>query len=96
MKPNAYNQIYHLSNEYISYACACKTFASQTLEERRSKLCYRFASKNLKSENSFFTRVGTTVNTGNNSDIVKEYKCNFGRFYDSSLPYLARLINSKK
>ena len=85
-----------LQENYISYALACKKFASQTLEERRTKLCYRFATKNLKSENSFFTRVGTTVNTRHKSDVVKEFKCNFGRFYDSSLPYLARLINSKK
>ena len=35
------------------------------------------------------SRVGTTVKTRNKSDIVKEFKC-------SSLPYLARLINSKK
>ena len=34
-----------LQENYIQYAFAC-----QTLEERRTKLCYRFATKNLKSE----------------------------------------------
>ena len=40
----------NLQENYISYAFACTKFASQTLEERRTKLCYRFATKNLKSE----------------------------------------------
>ena len=85
-----------LQSNYSGYASACEQFGAQTLEERRIKLCYKFATKNLKSENSFFTRVETTVDTRSRSDIVREYKCNFGRFHDSSLPYLARLLNSKK
>ena len=85
-----------LQENYSGYAFACEKFGTQTLEERRIKLCYKFATKNLRSDNSFFTRLSTTVETRNKSDIVREFKCNFGRFQDSSLPYLAKLINSKK
>ena len=83
-----------LQDKYVDYQLACKLFSAQTLADRRTKLCSKFALKNLKSENSFFTKVGANVETRQKSDLVKEFKCNFGRFYNSSLPYLARLINS--
>lgn len=83
-----------LQEKYIDYQLACQKFSAQTLADRRIKLCSKFASKNLKSENSFFTKVGTHVETRQTSDLVKEFKCNFGRFFQSSLPYLARLINA--
>ena len=83
-----------LQNKYVNYQSACQLFSAQTLADRRTRLCSKFASKNLKGENSFFELVGTNVETRQKSDLVKEYKCNFGRFYNSSLPYLARLINS--
>ena len=83
-----------LQNKYTNYQLACETLTAQTLAERRIKLCTKFARKNLKSENSFFTTVGTNVETRHRSDLVKEFKCNFGRYFKSSLPYLARLLNS--
>ena len=82
-----------LQQNYVSYKQACSVLSAQTLQQRRVKLCTRFASKNLKGENSMFTRVGSHVNTRHKSDIVNEYNCNFGRFKKSSLPYLARLLN---
>ena len=83
-----------LQNKYTNYELACETLTAQTLAERRVKLCTKFARKNLRSENSFFTKVGTNVETRQRSDMVKEFKCNFGRYFKSSLPYLARLLNS--
>ena len=82
-----------LQDQYTSYQLACETLTAQTLSDQRTKLCHKFASKNLKSENSFFTKVGTNVETRQKSDLVREYKCNFGRYFKSSLPYLARLLN---
>ena len=84
-----------LQEGYDDYQSACKTLGALTLAERRTNLCYKFARKNLYSENSFFTRVGTTVNTRQKNIKVREFKCNFGRFSKSSLPYLATLLNSK-
>ena len=83
-----------LQNKYITYESACQTFSAQTLSEIRTKLCTKFATKNLRNENSFFTKVGTNVQTRQISNLVNEFKCNFGRFFKSSLPYLARLLNS--
>ena len=83
-----------LQDKFVNYQLACTTLSAQTLEQRRSKLCSKFASKNLKSENSMFTKVGTNVNTRHKSDLVKEYKCNFGRLQKSSLPFLAKLVNA--
>ena len=34
---------------YISYKQACQYLCTKTLEERRTKLCLKFAKKNLKS-----------------------------------------------
>ena len=82
-----------LQDDYINYKQACSVLSALTLEERRVKLCSKFAAKNLKSENSMFMKVGTHANTRHTSDIVREYKTNFGRFRKSSLPFLARLIN---
>ena len=83
-----------LQDNYVNYELACKTFSTETLEQRRTRLCLKFERKNLKSNNSFFTRVGTHVETRHKSNIVSEFKCNFGRFKKSSLPYMARLLNS--
>ena len=83
-----------LQERYGNYQLACSTLSAQTLEQRRIKLCSTFAAKNLKSDNSLFTRVGTHANTRYKSNIVKEYQCKFGRYKKSSLPYLAKLINS--
>ena len=52
-----------LGEGYRSYTTACVLFSAQTLEERRLKLCRKFATKNLKSENCLFTKVGTNANT---------------------------------
>ena len=82
-----------LQQKYENYKQACSSLSAQTLQQRRVKLCSKFASKNSKSENSMFMKVGTHAKTRRRSDLVREYKCNFDRFRKSSLQYLARLIN---
>ena len=84
-----------LKDEYGSYQLACNTLSAETLEKRRVKLCYNFASKNVKSENTFFAMLEPSVTTRRKQNTVKEYNCNFGRFANSSLPFMAKLINSK-
>ena len=82
-----------LGQNYLNYENACNYFSTTTLEERRQKLCLKFAQKNLKSEISFFKRLVPTVNTRSKSNIVKEYRCRTARYQKSSLPYLAKLLN---
>ena len=78
---------------YISYKQACEYLYTQTLEERRMKLCLKFAKKNLNSENCMFEKNNQMFNTRQPTRIVKEYRCRTGRYYKSSIPYLARLLN---
>ena len=79
---------------YISYKQACQYLCTKTLEERRTKLCLKFAKKNLKSENCMFVKNTQSIITRQPTKIVKEYKCRTGRYYKSSIPYLARLLNT--
>ena len=51
--------------------------------------------KNLKSEQCMFTKVGSNLNTGQRTKLVREYKCKTARYQKSSLPYLAKLLNKK-
>jgi hypothetical protein len=82
-----------LGGKYVNYQLACKMLSAQTLVMRRIKLCLKFGKKNLKCENCLFTKIATNVNSRQKSDLVKENKCNKGRFQKSSLPFLAKLIN---
>ena len=84
-----------LGEKYISYQLACKKFSALTLEERRVKLCVKFARKNVNSENCMFTKLKKNVNTRQKTKMVKEYKCRTKRYQNSSLPYLAKLLNEK-
>ena len=46
-----------LKENYTNYSIACEALGTQTLYERRIKLCKNFASKNLQSDHSMFTEV---------------------------------------
>ena len=83
-----------LGQNYVNYEHACNYLSEKTLEERRQKLCLKFAQKNLKSDNSFFETLVTSVNTRHKSNIVREFKCRTTRYQNSSLPYLAKLLNN--
>ena len=83
-----------LGSDYSSYEQACKYFGSDTLENRRTKLCLKFAKKNFKSDKCMFTKTSDFVQT-RSKNIVKEYKCRTDRFKKSSLPYLSKLLNTE-
>ena len=83
-----------LGGNYANYKQACEYLSTQTLEQRRTKLCLKFASKNIKSDKCLFTKIVPRVNTRRRSNIVKEYKCRTGRYRKSSLPFLASLVNT--
>ena len=82
-----------LKENYGNYPSACETFSITTLAKRRVKLCKNFTEKNVKSDNSFFTKIQSK--TRNKKPRVYEPKCIFGRYKKSSLPYLASLFNAK-
>ena len=82
-----------LGSAYVNYKQACNLLGSQTLEERRVKLCLKFARQNVKSDNCMFKKPANTVITRHSNRLVREYKCRTKRYQNSSLPYLAKLLN---
>ena len=85
-----------LQEHYKNYQQACTHLSALTLAERRYNLCLKFAKKNMKSENSFFTKLEPKSNTRNSRNIVQIPRCNFKRYENSSIPYLARILNHNK
>ena len=83
-----------LQESFIDYSSACIHFNTTTLKQRREKLCLSFASKNLKSEKTFFQQNLNKTNTRKEKDLVKFFKCRTTRYSRSSLPYMAKLLNS--
>ena len=84
-----------LDKHYINYEVACAVSDLEPLEIRREKICLNFAMKNAKSGDSLFSIINQRSNKRNKKFTVKEYKCRTKRYQMSSLPYLAKLINSK-
>ena len=82
-----------LQNKYVNYQQACKMFHTKTLQKRREEICLTFARKNIKSDNSLFVKTDTKLNTRNWRPII-EYKFNTRKFQKSSLPYMAKLVNT--
>ena len=85
-----------LKQSYTSYSRACNFFGTETLEQRRQNICLKFALKNVKSSQSLFEAAPFDERLRQRGRVVKEYQCIFMRFERSSLPYLARLINSNQ
>ena len=85
-----------LGHTYFTYTSACEFFSTHTLSVRREKLCLKFARKNFQSENCLFSKIQTEVKTRTKLKLVQEYNCRTERFRNSSLPYLARLLNGNK
>ena len=83
-----------LQEKFIDYSSACDYFNTTSLKQRREKLCLTFAMKNLKSENTFFEQDQNKINTRKVKDLVKYFKCRTTRYEKSSLPYMAKLLNS--
>ena len=83
-----------LQEKFIDYSSACDYFNTTSLKLRREKLCLTFAMKNLKSENTFFEQDQNKINTRKVKDLVKYFKCRTTRYEKSSLPYMAKLLNS--
>ena len=83
-----------LGFRYISYKHALKSLSLEELSVRREKICLKFISKNLKGNSPLLSPTHKTHDTRSSPFLVKEFKCNTKAFFESSLPYLARLFNS--
>ena len=86
-----------LGKKYYSYESALKTLEQEKLETRREKLSLNFAEKCTKSS-KFQSMFPLNTNLRQNmrhKKKFKEFKCKTNRYYNSSIPYLTRLLNKK-
>ena len=77
-----------------TFSFTCNYFGTKTLKLRRLKICRKFALKNLESTNSLFEVAENDPRLRTRNKKVHEYKCNTKRYERSSLPFMAKLINS--
>ena len=82
-----------LDRHYVNYEVACTVTGLEPLELRREQLCLNWARKNLKSSDPLFIRPKQKRDPRRKADLVKEYFCRTQRYENSSLPYLAKLLN---
>ena len=83
-----------LGPSYINYDVACTILGVEPLELRRIQLCVKFSKKDIKRQNTLFTKIQKPCQT-RSSALVKEYHCRTRRFEKSSIPYLSKLLNKE-
>ena len=84
-----------LDDGYVSYEVACTLLGTEPLEYRREQLCINFAKKDIKREQTIFTKTLLTTNTRRPRPEVKKITCITKRYQKSSLPYLSKLLNAQ-
>ena len=84
-----------LGEKYESYEKALDKTKLERLSERRKKICIKFIKKNMKSERPLFQVINKSHLTRSNPNLVQEIQCRTNAYFDSSKPYLARLMNSQ-
>lgn len=84
-----------LSYDYNNYESALLQLGLERLDKRRQDLSLRFAIKCSKSNKhkSMFPANPNLRNNMRNPKPYKEFLCNTSRYFNSPIPYLARLLN---
>ena len=86
-----------LGDVYSSYEEACSLIVAEPLADRRHTQCVNFVKRAVKSDlhTDLFIPASSSVNTRSRKDLVKEYKCNTKRYYNSPLVSLSRIHNEE-
>ena len=84
-----------LGKNYNSYEEALTKLNLEKLEKRRADLCRNFAEKCAKSTRhaSMFPKNNQPRVNMRRPKLYEEFNCNTSRYYNSSIPYMARLLN---
>ena len=84
-----------LAQLYTNYETALLHLNLERLDHRRDKLCLSFALKCSRSQRhqSMFPSNPSPRSTTRNYKTYMEPLCNTSRYYNSSIPYLTRLLN---
>ena len=85
-----------LDSDYLSYKNALDIVKLETLENRRVKLCLKFAKKAEKHHKfkKWFKPTVNNVNTRQKKQKYCEVKARLNRFKQSPIAYLTRLLNT--
>ena len=83
-----------LGTKYKSYEEALSSCNLKRLTVRRTDMCSKFIAKNMKSESPMLGTIQKSYETRSDRNLVQEFQCRTTSFFDSSLPFLARLHNS--
>ena len=86
-----------LAEEYNHYEHALATLNQERLDARRLQLCIKFAIKCTKSpkHSTMFPHNPNYRSNTRNPKPFMEYQCLTSRYYNSPIPYLARLLNKQ-
>ena len=85
-----------LGSEYVCYESALTILKLERLDLRRTRLCYTFALKCTKSTKhaAMFPLNKTPIHNTRHPKKYLEPTCNTSRYYNSSIPYMTRLLNN--
>ena len=84
-----------LGDDFTNYEVACTLLGVEPLEFRRIQLCINFSKKDIKKDNTIFSRATTYANTRRTPNVVKETLCRTHRYEKSTLPFLSKLLNKQ-
>ena len=83
-----------LGPKYSSYEDALQLSKLERLSVRRRQICTKFVKKNMKSDKPLFKTINRHHNTRSSKNAIQEFQCRTKSFFDSGLPFLARLYNN--
>lgn len=86
-----------LGRDYINYTNALRTLNQERLDVRREDLTLNFAIKCTRSplhKHMFPLSACIGINT-RNSKKYKEFQCRTSHYFNSPIPYMARMLNKK-
>ena len=86
-----------LGKSYTSYKSALATLSQEPLDSRREKLSYKFALKCItssKHQSMFPPNPNYRPNMRQPKPFL-EHQCKTSRYFNSAVPYLARLLNKQ-
>ena len=90
------NKRYHMiNNEPPSYENALNELGLNSLEQRREILTNKFALQTMKNEKhkNIFQEKEKHERNLRYTQRIKELNCNTKCYYNSSLPYMSRILN---
>ena len=86
-----------LGASYNNYESALNQLNLERLDTRRTEICYNFAVKCTMSAKhcAMFPKNSNMRDNSRCTKPYKEYTCKSSRYFNSPIPYLARLLNTR-